>query len=88
MAAGDVTPGRRRADGTAPWELEPGDYCRRDEFLWVVAPNGNGPARLEGWDVVWHDGGTVTASPSILAHASGAHAEWHGYLERGVWREV
>lgn len=31
--------------------------------------------------------GTITVSPSILiSHWEGR--SWHGYLERGVWREV
>lgn len=82
--------------------MEPGDYCvREDERIgrvaWVVTPNGNGPARLESWDLTEHDDGTITLSPSILAHATGRLGddgervevpEWHGYLERGVWREV
>lgn len=83
--------GLRREDNTPPWELNPGDYCFRGEgdarFLWVVVPNGNGPARLEGWSVTEHEDGAVTASPSILAHANHEHGEWHGYLERGIWRE-
>jgi hypothetical protein len=84
--------GRARPEGTKPWELEPGDYTIRIDaptgarIAWVVTPNGNGPARLEGWDLTEHDDGTITVSPSILAHASGEHAEWHGFLERGVWR--
>ncbi len=85
--------GRRRPDGTKPWELEAGDYCfRQDEsegrLLWVVCPNGNGPARLEGWDVTEHDDGTVTVAPSILAHKGGVHEEWHGWLRLGVWSEA
>lgn len=31
--------------------------------------------------------GTLTVSPSILAVRPGGGG-WHGYLERGVWREV
>jgi hypothetical protein len=78
--------GRRRPDDTAPWELEAGDYCLRGGHLWVCLPSGVGPARLEGWDVTWHDDGTVTASPSI--HDVGTADGWHGYLEHGVWRAV
>jgi uncharacterized protein DUF6527 len=86
--------GRRREDGTQPWELEPGDYCVRVDaesgvrIAWVVTPNGNGPARLEGWDLTEHDDGTITVSPSILAHPSGNQPGWHGFLERGIWREA
>lgn len=84
MAAGDTVQGRRRKDGTLPWELKPADYCMRGEFWWVVLPDGAGPARLEVWEVTEHEDGTITVSPSILDAPSG----WHGYLERGVWREA
>lgn len=81
-----MTPGRRRPDDTAPWELEPGEYCLRGEsrHLWVKLPNGAGPSRLEGWEVTVHEDDTITTQPSIHDHGSG----WHGFLERGVWRHV
>lgn len=83
--------GRRRDDETKPWELEAGDYCRRGRGWWVCLPSGVGPSCLtadppeEGWDVVEHEDGTISVSPSI--HDVGTPNGWHGYLERGVWRE-
>ena len=100
--------GRRRDWATTrPHDLEPGDYmCAvRDDGtigVWVRTPGeyGHGPCELSKWDPVIHEDGTLTLSPSILAHATeiGPHndhtpgasftvPEWHGYLERGVWRE-
>jgi hypothetical protein len=85
MSAGDTTPGRRRDDRTEPWDLEAGDYSLNSKGeVWVCLPNGVGPSLLTGWGVEVHDDGSVTTSPSILDHDSG----WHGYLERGVWRQV
>lgn len=78
--------GRRREDDTLPWELEAGDYCLRNGVVWVCLPNGVGPARLEGWSHTVHEDGTITVSPSILD--SGNENGWHGFLERGVWREA
>lgn len=84
-----TSPGRRRENETKPWELEAGDYCLRHGLLWVCLPDGTGPARLEGWDVTEHEDGTITASPSILdADPSKNGQGWHGYLERGQWRQV
>lgn len=87
-----ITQGRRVADETMPWDLEAGDYCLRNGAPWVCLPNGVGPARLEDWNPVWHEDGTLTLSPSILDSggdsAKGIPAGWHGYLERGVWRQV
>lgn len=48
-------------------------------------PNGH-TGNLANHDVTEHDDGTITVSPSILVENSNGEG-WHGYLERGVWRE-
>lgn len=92
MSAGALTVGRRVADETAPWELEDGEYCLYKDAPWVRLPNGIGPCNLKEWSPVWHEDGTLTLSPSILDRggdpSNGIEPGWHGYLERGVWREV
>lgn len=42
------------------------------------------------WGMVEHEDGTITISPSIHLHPTpnGSRSGWHGFLERGVWREV
>lgn len=104
MAAGDTTQGQRFPDDGALSVLmdTPGAYLlrpRRRE-MWLCLPNGSlshiwvseGPD--QGQDGVWgfteHDDGTISVSPSIFLQAgdSAPHASWHGYLERGVFREV
>ena len=104
-----VTQGRRRDwSTTKPWDLEPGDYMYnvKDDGqinVWVHTPGdptGHGPCNLTTWNPVVHEDGTLTLSPSILAHETRLGPmndwtpgepfvvpEWHGYLERGVWRE-
>lgn len=44
---------------------------------------------LSGHKVVEHEDGTITVSPSILISYSGGEGDfsWHGFLERGIWRE-
>jgi hypothetical protein len=39
--------------------------------------------------VTEHEDGTITVSPSILVTSGrdGRAPSWHGFLERGVWRE-
>jgi hypothetical protein len=95
MAAGDVIPGVRR--DCARHESQPGEYgkTRLDgrEVWWCHPPGTTEKARyragmLTNHDVVEHDDGTITVSPSILIHAGSDDPGWHGYLERGVWREV
>lgn len=72
------------------WEaqiLNPGEYARLpDGTYYAATPNGH-IGNLANHDVVEHDDGTITVSPSILVHA-GTTEVWHGYLERGVWRTV
>lgn len=96
MSAGDVTPGRRVHD-LEPHEYEPGDYGRwTPDGVWFCrTPGGEGEhqrftGNLSRHDVVEHDDGTITVSPSILVNSrwAGEEFSWHGYLERGIWREV
>lgn len=93
MSAGDVTQGRRVRD-LEPHEYEAGDYGRWQDMWFCRAPGGEGPQRFTGnlsqHDVVEHDDGTITVSPSILVSSrwAGEEFSWHGYLEQGVWREV
>lgn len=97
MAAGDVTPGRRvYADGDWIPKGEPGDYVEYRGKWYCTTPNGANGA-LGNHDVTEHDDGTITVSPSILVYPHNTlddageryqHPGWHGYLERGQWREV
>lgn len=78
--------GRRR--DVELYEMEPGEYGRvRSDGVWLCrAPNGYG-GNLSRHEVVEHEDGTITVTPSILIRR-GQGEEWHGFLERGVWREV
>jgi hypothetical protein len=95
MAAGDLTPGRRiygrdkYGDGHLWYgPFEPGDYWRDEntgDWFGATPRSGDHVAGLANHDVVEHEDGTITVSPSILAEGQWT---WHGYLEGGVWREV
>lgn len=65
-----------------------GEYGRNEIGSWYcVPPDTELLGALGNHTVVEHEDGTITVSPSILiSHYSGT--QWHGYLERGVWREV
>lgn len=60
---------------------------------WIaMTPNGHMGA-LGNHNVVEHEDGTITVSPSILISTSSDGGKtstqlWHGYLERGVWRDA
>jgi hypothetical protein len=70
--------------------LQPGDYgCAIADdgakHWYARTPNGL-LGNLGQHQVTEHEDGAITVSPSILVHASGSKPEWHGFLERGVWR--
>ena len=68
-------------------KLNPGDFGRDAAGRWLCrAPNGFA-GQLSRHEVAEHEDGTITVSPSILITRP-PQGEWHGYLERGVWREV
>lgn len=51
-----------------------------------TTPNGM-LGNLSGHQVTEHEDGTITVSPSILTQSQHEDKTWHGYLEKGVWRE-
>ena len=65
--------------------MKPGDYFKLSsgEFI-IQTPNGL-VASIRNHKIIEHEDGTITASPSILITGTG---RWHGFLERGIWREV
>lgn len=87
--------GRRRdfsCDDPTP-RLESGEYGKHDG-LWYCVPPGKDWFHFTGClgdgashhKVIEHEDGTITVNPSILitSHVG----TWHGFLEKGVWREV
>ena len=86
---GKITPGRRVECGPGGWyKLEPGDYVKVAEghFMSRVPEPCFHTGSLKGHQVIEHEDGTITASPSI-GHTEPNVGYWHGYLERGIWRE-
>jgi len=80
--------------------MKPGNYFKLSsnpvEYI-VQTPNGL-VCSLRNHTVIEHEGGTITVSPSIVVDGlklenqfiriNEVNAHWHGYLEKGVWREV
>ncbi len=82
--------GRRLPDGPlAGARFAPGDYMRvsegPDAGVWYARPPRGHVGCLREHDVIEHEDGTITVSPSILLVGEPG---WHGYLQRGVWREA
>lgn len=78
--------GRRLPDGGHP-SIAPGDYWKDDDGVWWCYPpgEGHGAGMLTDHTVEEHEDGTITVRPSILMTGRNAY---HGFLERGVWREA
>lgn len=55
--------------------------------VWYASTPSGMLAALRDHQVTEHEDGTVTVSPSIACQ-SPPDRKWHGFLERGVWREV
>ena len=71
--------------------LQPGEYGKWTDGEWYCeTPNGHG-GNLSAHTITEHEDGTITVSHSIrvsMRNSEGADQElWHGFLERGVWRE-
>lgn len=78
-----TTPGRRLADDTV--SFAEGDYGRI-KGVWYARPLGSHLGSLANHEVTEHEDGTITVTPSILV--DDGRGQWHGYLERGVWRRA
>lgn len=66
--------------------LAEGEYGKNNRGNWYARPPGvRWTANLARHNVSEHDDGTITVSPSILI--DDLRTRWHGFLERGVWRE-
>ena len=78
---------------------QPGEYGLNEQGDWYACT----PAPLDehgfvtmatlrsGWQITEHEDGTITVSPSISITTTRGKMNvelWHGFLERGVWREV
>ncbi len=69
--------------------LPEGTYGKDPDGIWYIrfqGENADLTGNLTKHDVIEHDDGTITVSPSILC--LNAEHRVHGYLERGIWRDV
>jgi len=76
-----------------PYDIQGGDYWYdpvSNHWMFACPVDGFPIANLAAHQVVEHEDGAITVSPSILTcgHHNGQRISWHGYLEHGTWREV
>jgi hypothetical protein len=78
--------GRRIDDpGNGIYGTEPGDYWQLPDGTWRGRNPDNNFSNLAGHDVVEHDDGTITVTPSILTTGGEDGKVWHGFLRGGEW---
>ena len=66
--------------------FKPGDYgIEKGEWQCRTPDSNIGLGSLTNHEVIEHDDGTITVSPSILITGK---ASWHGYLKEGIWTEA
>ena len=71
--------------------LAEGDYARDASGAWSCMAPGGLVGNLRNHDVTEHEDGTITVSPSIKITGSnddGSPATYHGFIEKGVWRNA
>lgn len=67
----------------------PGAYgTANGKDYYATTPNGLF-GNLSNHKIIEHEDGTITVRPSILVIGgdSASDPRWHGFLERGIWRE-
>lgn len=90
-----------RRDDAEPAFYKPGDYGQFKEHWYGMTPNGL-LGNLDAHERTVHEDSSVSFAPSILV--TGVPEEvfrtwktgepwppttrWHGYLERGIWRQL
>jgi streptogramin lyase len=69
--------------------LDRGEYSKQaDGTFWFRTPNGMmGRLNPKIHSIVEHPDNTISVSPSILMTVPDGAMSWHGYLEKGIWRE-
>jgi hypothetical protein len=77
-----------RVSDIDPINYQPGEYGQRDGFWYCRTPNGL-LGNISAHGITEHEDGTITVSPSILVRqgTDPGSPSWHGFLERGEWRE-
>ena len=81
---------RKQPDDDGHLRLAEGEYGKNpDDDHWYGRPSGQHMGSFQNHEVVEHEDGTITVTPSILitGYDGDCQVQWHGYLERGVWRE-
>lgn len=87
MSNKETTQGRRIYEG---FPNNPGEYAKAENGDWILClPTGiHGTINDKTWKITEHEDGTITVSPSIYTKSPNhPQYDWHGFLEKGIWRE-
>lgn len=79
--------GKRVFNDVKPHLFQKGEYGIY-EGVWYAQATPDLCANLGNHTVIEYEDGTITVSPSILVSDGDGGHSWHGFLEKGIWREV
>lgn len=65
--------------------LNPGEYLLNKDGTWYAETPSGHLAWLKNHQVIGHEDGTISVTPSILV--TNHLGSWHGYLTQGIWKE-
>lgn len=85
-----ITQGKRQDIDDEHPLLQASEFGKFEGIWYAQTPNDIG-VNLAGHTVNEHEDGTITVVPSIACRQYKGDmivSTWHGYLVRGVWREV
>ena len=75
------------------WPNKQGEYSKwiregDKDIKWMFMPPkaGYGLSTLSLHKIIEHEDNSITVEGSILVKGKGG--SWHGYLEKGIWREA
>lgn len=72
-------------DEDGEFYLKPGEYVLNKYGTWYAETPSGYLACLKNHQVIEHENGTITVTPSILVTSH--LGSWHGYLTQGIWKE-
>jgi len=62
-----------------------GGWAKTENGWYVRPPGTRRAASIQGHDVVEHDDGTITVTPSLRYSSWNRNDYWHGWLTAGQW---
>jgi hypothetical protein len=71
------------------FDWKPGDYGKWKDVWLLCLPTGIMGTIDNRWNIIEYDDGTITVYPSIQTTSpNDPEKNWHGFLDKGIWRAI